>query len=124
MEGDSFFNTTANNSRRLRNVVEHEHGHGLGLRHVCPVDGTKLMEPFINVGFVGVQFDDIFTMQRLYGDFLEVHGSELDNDSFTRATPVSAPVSHASRATATGSCAIAGARSRKSRKALLKLPRL
>lgn len=89
---DSFFNITSGSSLRLRNVVEHEHGHGLGLKHVCPVDNTKLMEPFINLGFTGIQFDDVYTIQRLYGDFLEVHGSERDNDSIARATPVTAPV--------------------------------
>lgn len=89
---DGFFNTTSNNSLRLRNVVEHEHGHGLGLKHVCPVDNTKLMEPFINLGFTGFQFDEIYTTQRLYGDFLEVHGSERDNDTLAKATPVIAPV--------------------------------
>lgn len=85
---DNFFDNTANNSLRLRNVVEHEHLHGLGVSHVCPVDNTKLMEPYINLGFIGVQFDDIFTVQRLYGDFLEVHGSERSNDSFQIATPI------------------------------------
>ncbi|MCU0786755.1 MAG: matrixin family metalloprotease [Verrucomicrobia bacterium] len=85
---DSYFNNTANNSRVLRNVIEHEHGHGLGLGHVCPTDGTKLMEPFINLGFLGIQFDDIFTIQRLYGDFLEPHGSERSNDTFATATPL------------------------------------
>lgn len=89
---DSFYNDTSNNSLRLRNVVEHEHGHGLGLGHVCPVDNTKLMEPFINLGFTGIQFDDIYTTQRLYGDPLEVHGTEQDNDSASRATFVSTPV--------------------------------
>jgi len=85
---DNFFDNTANNSLRLRNVVEHEHLHGLGVSHVCPVNNTKLMEPYINLGFVGVQFDDIFTVQRLYGDFLEVHGSERSNDSFPAATAI------------------------------------
>ena len=89
---DSFYNDTSNNSLRLRNVVEHEHGHGLGLGHVCPVDNTKLMEPFINLDFTGIQFDDIYTTQRLYGDSLEVHGTEQDNDSLARATFVSTPV--------------------------------
>ena len=34
--------------RFLRNVVMHEHGHGLGFQHTCPANGTKLMEPFID----------------------------------------------------------------------------
>ena len=39
-----------------------------------------------------IQFDDIYTTQRLYGDPLEVHGTEQDNDSVSRATFVSTPV--------------------------------
>lgn len=85
---DAFFNNLSNNSQRLYNVVAHEHGHGLGLQHVCPVDNTKLMEPFINLSFTGFQFDDIYSAQRLYGDFHEVHGSERNNDSFSTATPL------------------------------------
>jgi uncharacterized repeat protein (TIGR01451 family) len=88
---DSFYNNTANNSRGLRNVIEHEHGHGLGLAHVCPVNSTKLMEPYINLGFVGIQFDDLFTMQRLYGDFLEMNGASRSNDTFAAATPIQVP---------------------------------
>ncbi len=40
-------------------VITHEIGHGIGLGHVQPVDGSKLMEPFVNLGFYyGVQLDD------------------------------------------------------------------
>ena len=46
---DSFYNNTSNNSLGLRNTLAHEHGHGLGLSHVCPVNQTKLMEPFISL---------------------------------------------------------------------------
>lgn len=88
---DNFFDNTSNDSLRLYNVIAHEHGHGLGLSHVCPVDNTKLMEPYINLGFRGYQFDDVYTAQRLYGDFLEVHDFERDNDTATSATPVSTP---------------------------------
>ena len=52
----------------LRNIVIHEHGHGLGIAHVCPADGTKLMEPFLNTSFDGPQHDDIRAGQRQYGD--------------------------------------------------------
>ncbi|MCB1282331.1 MAG: matrixin family metalloprotease, partial [Salinibacterium sp.] len=38
---DSFFNSTSSNSLRLRNVVAHEHGHGMGMAHVCPANETK-----------------------------------------------------------------------------------
>src|SRR6185295_3002916 len=57
----------------LRDVVMHEHGHGIGLQHVCPVFGGgpgsgRLMEPFINTAIDGPQHDEIRGAQRLYGD--------------------------------------------------------
>lgn len=85
---DSFFEGNGNDPLRLRNVVEHEHCHGLGLSHVCPRDSTKLMEPFINLNFTGIQFDEVYTLQRLYGDSLEVNGNVTDNDSVSKATPI------------------------------------
>lgn len=66
--GDNFFDVTSNQSLRLRNVVAHEHGHGIGLLHVCPANGTKLMEPAIDLSFDGPQHDDIRGAQRHYGD--------------------------------------------------------
>ncbi len=60
--------STANNNRYFRNVCSHEHGHGLGIAHVCPDNGTKLMEPFITTAFDGPQPDDIRAVQRDYGD--------------------------------------------------------
>jgi len=54
-----------------RNTLAHEHGHGLGLAHTCPQDGTKLMEPTINANFVGPQLDDVLSAQFHYGDRLE-----------------------------------------------------
>jgi hypothetical protein len=74
--GDNFFNITTNNSRRLRNVAAHEHGHGMGLLHVCPILQTKLMEPFVSTLFDGPQHDDIRGAQRHYGD-----PSEPDNNA-------------------------------------------
>jgi Ca2+-binding RTX toxin-like protein len=68
---DNFYNTTTNDSLRLRNVIAHEHGHGLGLAHTCPISQTKLMEPFLTLNFDGPQFDDILGAQRWYGDFYE-----------------------------------------------------
>ncbi len=68
---DAFYNNTTNNSIRMRNVLAHEHGHGLGLNHVCPVSQSKLMEPFVSVAFDGPQFDDVLGTQRGYGDFNE-----------------------------------------------------
>ena len=68
---DSFYNNTSSNSLGLRNVLAHEHGHGLGIRHVCPVNQTKLMEPFISFAFDGPQHDDILGANRHYGDDFE-----------------------------------------------------
>ncbi|MFK7760443.1 MAG: GC-type dockerin domain-anchored protein, partial [Phycisphaerales bacterium] len=68
---DTFYNNTGGNSLRLRNIISHEHGHGLGMLHVCPAVGTKLMEPFISTAFDGPQLDDILNGQRHYGDPLE-----------------------------------------------------
>lgn len=52
----------------LHNTLTHEHGHGIGLQHVIPTAGTKLMEPFLNTGFAGPQEDDIRAVHFLYGD--------------------------------------------------------
>ncbi len=59
----------------LRNVIAHEHGHGLGLQHVCPSFQTKLMEPFISTIFDGPQHDDLRAGQRHYGDPFEPDNS-------------------------------------------------
>ncbi len=85
--GDNYFSGTGknNNSRGTRNVLEHEHGHGVGLEHVCPVNQTKLMEPFISTAYLGLQFDDRYSASRNYGDYYERHGVLRDNDSFANA---------------------------------------
>jgi len=72
---DSFYNNTGGNSIRLRNVAAHEHGHGLGMAHVCPSNQTKLMEPFVSTSYNGPQLDDILNGQRFYGDPLEPNQS-------------------------------------------------
>lgn len=82
---DNFFNNTNNNSRRLRNVVAHEHGHGLGFAHVIPNNGTKLMEPAYSGAFDGPQLDDILALHRYYGDRLEKTNGGLGNDSAATA---------------------------------------
>lgn len=65
--------------RFLRNVVAHEHGHGLGILHVCPVDGVyrKLMEPFVSTNYDGIRHDDIRAAHRQYGDDGENNDSDL-----------------------------------------------
>lgn len=83
--GDSFYTNTASNSLRLRNVVAHEHGHGLGLQHCCPINQTKLMEPYYSGAFDGPQHDDILAANRGYGDAAE------HNDDPATAFPLGTP---------------------------------
>lgn len=66
----------------LRNVVAHEHGHGLGFLHVCPANATKLMEPFISTAYDGPRHDDIRAAMRSYGDTYE------NNDTAATATNI------------------------------------
>lgn len=68
---DSFYANISGDSIRLRNVVAHEHGHGLGLKHSCPLSQTKLMEPYLSTAFDGPQHDDILATNRFYGDRFE-----------------------------------------------------
>ncbi|MFA6046218.1 MAG: matrixin family metalloprotease, partial [Phycisphaerales bacterium] len=73
----------------LRNVVAHEHGHGIGFAHVCPANSTKLMEPFISVAYDGPQKDDIRAGQEFYGDIFETNDTAsiaTDIGSFTAGT--------------------------------------
>jgi matrixin/pre-peptidase len=68
---DGFLSTLSNDARALRNTISHEHGHGLGLGHVCPTNGQKLMEPIITLGLLGPAIDDRRGAQRFYGDRFE-----------------------------------------------------
>jgi hypothetical protein len=84
----AFYSDLSGGSLNLRNTLAHEHGHGIGLSHVCPQssgpDG-RLMEPHDNNSIDGPQFDDILAVQRLYGDTLEKSGG---NDSAQTAHPL------------------------------------
>lgn len=80
---DSFYNTTSNDSIRLRNVVAHEAGHGFGLSHVISNDSQFLMEPSLNTNFDGPQLDDILGAQRIYGDAFEFQNG---NETVATAT--------------------------------------
>jgi hypothetical protein len=80
--------TATNNQRYFRNILAHEHGHGLGFDHVCPANNSKLMEPFLTTAFDGPQNDDIRAAQRQYGDNYEPNdtiatGSAIINESGT-----------------------------------------
>jgi hypothetical protein len=57
-----------NNFRYFRNVIAHEHGHGLGFIHQVPCDGTKMMEPSVNTSFDVLQVDDRRGAGSAYGD--------------------------------------------------------
>jgi hypothetical protein len=69
----NFYGNPVSNYANLKNVVCHEHGHGIGLGHVIPNDCTKLMEAYHCGGswFVGPQDDDIRGAMRNYGDIYE-----------------------------------------------------
>jgi hypothetical protein len=75
-----FYSNPVGNYANLKNVVSHEHGHGIGLGHVIPDDDTKLMEPYVCQpgDFVGPQDDDIRGGMRNYGDPLENNDTNAD----------------------------------------------
>ena len=85
---DSFFANTANGSIGLRNVVAHEHGHGIGMPHVTSSTHSFLMEPFVNTSFDGPQYHDILAAQYMYGDAREKSNGGLGNDTAARANPL------------------------------------
>ena len=85
---DSIFNTTSSSSLRLHNTLTHELGHSVGLDHVCPLNQSKLMEPILTLFFRGPRFDEFQSLQRLYGDVLEHHSTDRNNDTLARATPL------------------------------------
>jgi len=68
LDSSDNYGSSSNDFRFFRNVVAHENGHGMGLAHSCPQNGTKLMEPALVLGFDGPQLDDIRGMQKNYGD--------------------------------------------------------
>lgn len=69
----------------LRNLVIHETGHGVGLGHSNPVNNSAkaVMEGGLRTDIWGLQFDDIYALNRQYGDPLEKNGG---NDIYTMAT--------------------------------------
>ncbi len=73
------------NFLRLRNIVMHEHGHGLGFSHVESIDANFLMEPFLATSFDGPQLDDIRAIHRGYGDVYEKTNGGAGNDTIGNA---------------------------------------
>ena len=77
-----------NDSRKLRNVVTHEVGHGLGLLHTAGIsDNLMNATTLSNPPFDGPQLDDILGIQRLYGDANE---KGAGNDTTATATNLGA----------------------------------
>lgn len=85
---DPWYNGSTSLATRFKNVIAHEHGHGLGIAHVCPTNNTKLMEPYVTTAFLGPQHDDTRAVQRLYGDPNE---AGTGNDTAVTATNLGAP---------------------------------
>lgn len=80
---------------RFRNLIMHEHGHGLGLQHVNSGTDQLLMETFIQSGFTGPQLDEIRAIHFHYGDVNEKSNGGLGNDVAARATSLGAiPAGH------------------------------
>ena len=85
--GDAnFYRNPASDFRRLRNIIMHEHGHGLGLSHVESTGSRFLMEPFLDTVIDGPQLDDILGIQRGYGDALEKSNNGAGNDTAANAS--------------------------------------
>jgi hypothetical protein len=60
----------------LRNLIIHESGHGVGIGHVEFVNGSgkAIMEGGLRTDIWGFQFDDIYALNRQYGDPREKNG--------------------------------------------------
>ncbi len=82
----AFLGNTSNNSRRFRNAIAHELGHGLGLEHVVSGTDGLLLEPSIGLGFDGPQLDEVRAAHYFYGDVHEKSNNGLGNDLASRAT--------------------------------------
>ena len=78
MDSSENWNQSGNSHRFMRNIIMHEHGHGLGISHVCTFDSDQLMEPFLSTAFDGVQHDDLRAGQRHYGDPFEPDDGPAD----------------------------------------------
>jgi hypothetical protein len=86
----SFTWNSGSTLRFFRNVLSHEHGHGLGMPHVCPIQQVKLMEPTASSAFDGPQQDDIRHLHAVYGDKFEPNTSASTVLAGTAAATISA----------------------------------
>lgn len=71
------------NEAALRNLMIHETGHGVGLGHAQNTGVTAIMEGGLRTDIWGLQFDDVYALNRQYGDPLERNGG---NDTPTTST--------------------------------------
>lgn len=87
----SNFRNVFGNFLYFRNTVAHEHGHGLGLRHVVPCTATKLMEPTINTVVNLLTSDEIRGAISNYGDRFAGNNSFATARDFGNLAPSSGP---------------------------------
>jgi serralysin len=80
------FAMAASNHLEFRNVLMHETGHALGLKHIDSSTNEFLMHGTISTDFDGPQIDDILAAQYFYGDALEKTNSGQGNDTPVLAT--------------------------------------
>ena len=73
------------NAAALRNLMIHETGHGVGLGHAQNTGVAAVMEGGLRTDIWGLQFDDVYALNRLYGDPLERNGG---NNTSATATPL------------------------------------
>ena len=71
------------NEAALRNLMIHETGHGVGLGHAQNTGVAAVMEGGLRTDIWGLQFDDVYALNRQYGDPLERNGG---NNSASTAT--------------------------------------
>ncbi|MBI4718502.1 MAG: matrixin family metalloprotease [Planctomycetes bacterium] len=87
MDSNEAWQTPDGDYRLFRNTVTHEHGHGIGLFHVCSTNTQQLMEPFLFTGFDGPQHDDLRGGQRQNGDPYEPDDSAAQATDFGNLLP-------------------------------------
>lgn len=81
----SFWHT---NAAAFRNLIAHESGHGMGLSHSDISGANAVMETPLESNFWGLQFDDIYAFNRLYGDPLEKLGGNDTSGTAYDLTPM------------------------------------
>jgi len=60
---------------QFRNLIAHESGHGMGLDHDTLTGAKTVMATPLQSSFWGLQFDDAYALNRLYGDPREKNGA-------------------------------------------------